>query len=573
MKKNNYRERNKNKKVHFNEDQLNERTKNLRPKSAGKNYDDKANNIHITSNSHKISSRLSTRSTQKKTSIEDFTIIQELGSGSYAKVVLAKHNLNGKEYALKKINKNMIDQFDKFHEVHIEKQCLAELRHPNIIKLHKAFQDTGHLYFALEYCRNRDLGKLLNNLGKFDYKMAQFYSAEILSAIICMHKAGIYHRDLKPENIGIDEYMHLKLFDFATANKVNRYFDLKTMRFVTLNEDYIPSFLKKIKNNLDDEDNIIRIDRYNILLLSHLFVGTPEYVSPEVLEHNYSLIGPSIDIWAFGIMIYLFFTGKTPFWDKKESKILENIKNVKYSFDNNGTQIPEDAKDLISKILIKDPKKRIGYNSKDYSEIKNHPFFKGIDFEELEFEDPPFLPVKEKLEKLGYKLPRIGGENIEEKKNKINNDNKNKDMDIDENENNQGLGVNSIEQLKKNLKGETVEHKLEKNESKDEDIILLQDQLEKKSPWMHYNTRNVIFFSKGHINYYDPKTNELKGSFLINSDCHVNVIDEYKFEIQTLNRIYCFKHKNKKIANDWAEKINLFCANKSEKEKNDKEEK
>ena len=86
MKKNNYRERNKNKKVHFNEDQLNERTKNLRPKSAGKNYDDKANNIHITSNSHKISSRLSTRSTQKKTSIEDFTIIQELGSGSYAKV-------------------------------------------------------------------------------------------------------------------------------------------------------------------------------------------------------------------------------------------------------------------------------------------------------------------------------------------------------------------------------------------------------------------------------------------------------------------------------------------------------
>ena len=571
MKKNNNKEKNKDKKVHFNEEQLTERAKKTRPNSADKNG--KKNGMPMSSNNNNhISSRLSTASTQKKTSIEDFTLIQELGSGSYAKVILAKHNLNGKEYAIKKINKNMLDHFEKQHEVHIEKQCLAELRHPNILKLNKAFQDKKHLYFALEYCRNSDLGKLINKLGKFNYKLAQFYSAEILDAIMFMHKQGIYHRDLKPENIGIDEYMHLKLFDFATANKVDRYFDFKTMRFIHLEEEYV-SLIEKYNNNSNFEDDIIKIGKYNILLLSHLFVGTPEYVSPEVLEHNYSLIGPGVDIWAFGIMIYLFFTGYTPFKAKTEKEILKNIKNINYTFDN--TEIPDDAKDLISKILVRDPKQRIGYNSKDYSEIKNHPFFNGIKFEELEFEDPPILEYKEVLEKLGYKLPRLGEENTEDKQN--NNLEKElyedkKEMEIEDNNdnddtnNNLRLSANNFEELKKNLKGESIEHNLNYEKGIDDnDMILLEDQLEKKSPWLHYNTRLVKFFSKGHIDYFDPKTKELKGSFIVNSDCHANVIDEYRFEIVTINRTYYFKHKNKKIANDWADKINLYVKMKDEK--------
>ena len=573
MKKNNNKEKNKSKKVHFNEEQLTERAKKERPKSADKNV--KKNGVPMSSNNNNhISSRLSTASTQKKTSIEDFTLIQELGSGSYAKVILGKHNLNGKEYAIKKINKNMLDRFEKQHEVHIEKQILAELRHPNILKLNKAFQDKKHLYFALEYCRNSDLGKLVNKLGKFNYKLAQFYSAEILYAIMFIHKQGIYHRDLKPENIGIDEYMHLKLFDFATANKVNRYFDFKTMRFIHLEEEYA-SLIEKYNNNSNFEDNIIKIGKYNILLLSHLFVGTPEYVSPEVLEHNYSLIGPGVDIWAFGIMLYLFFTGHTPFKAKTEKEILENIKNINYTFDN--TEIPDDAKDLISKILVKDPKQRIGYNSKDYSEIKNHPFFNGIKFEELEFEDPPIIEYREVLEKLGYKLPRLEEENTEEKQNnKIEKElyeDKN-EMDIDDNIDNDGinnnlrLSANNFEELKKNLKGKSIEHNLNYEKGLDEeDMILLEDQLLKKSPWLHYNTRLVKFFSKGHIDYFDPKTKELKGSFIVNSDCHVNVIDEYRFEIETINRTYYFKHKNKKIANDWADKINLYVKMRAEKNK------
>ena len=208
-----------------------------------------------------------------------------------------------------------------------------------------------------------------------------------------MHKEGIYHRDIKPENIGLDEFMHIKLFDFATADKINKYFDIKSMKFVPLNKNIV----YKIENQ-NAENDIIKVEKYNIQLLSHLFVGTPEYISPEVLDHNYPIIGPSLDIWAFGVMLYLFFTGTKSFNTKKESELLENIKNVNYSFDN--TDIPDIAKDLISKILIKDPQKRIGYISKDYSEIKNHPFFKGINFDELETQAPPILEIKEILEKV-----------------------------------------------------------------------------------------------------------------------------------------------------------------------------
>ena len=562
MKKNKNKEKNKNKRVHFNEEQLTEKARRSKVKSAEKILEDNSN-INLLSN-------------QKKTSIDEYTIIKELGSGSYTKIVLARYNLNENEYALKQIDKKLVDKFEKHYEIHIEKQCLIQLKHPNIVKMNKAFQDDNYLYFALEYCANRDLGKLINCLGKFNYKLAQFYSAEILSAIIYMHKEGIYHRDIKPENIGLDEYMHLKLFDFATADKINKFFDIKSMRFVPLN--------KNIAANLENENcenNIVKLEKYHILLLSHLFVGTPEYISPEVLEHNYTLIGPGVDIWALGVMIYLFFTGITPFNGKKESELLENIKNVKYSFDN--TDIPDDAKDLISKILVKDPKERIGYNSKDYSEIKNHPFFTGINFDELEYEAPPVSEIKEVLEKVGYKISKPEERKKEESKDKIQKElyEGNKDMDDsdddDENEiqSKRLSASNLLEMTNPNLKvdADSTSSGNANNESStsNEDVVLLEEKIEKKSPWFHYNTRILKFYSKGHIDYYDPKTKELKGSIFINSDCHASLVEDNKFEIETLNRTFTFKHKNKRVLKEWVDKINSYSLKYAEKNKKAKE--
>ena len=555
MLKKNKKEKNKDKKVHFIEEQIIDQKKK-RPKSSDKTKIKTNINVQPASN--------------KKTTIEDFTLMQELGSGSYAKVILAKLNSNERKYAIKKINKNMLNNFQKQHEVHIEKICLAELKHPNIIKLHKTFQDKKHLYFVLDYCRNRDMGKLINYVGKFSYDLAKFYAAEILFAICYLHKRGIYHRDLKPENIGLDEEMHIKLFDFATSIKIDKFFDIKAMRFINLDEDEI-AYIDKHKKKA--EDNIIKINQYTILLLPQLFVGTPEYVAPEVLEHNYSLIGPGVDIWAFGVMLYLFFTGTTPFKAKKESKTLENIKNVKYSFDDKEVKIPDDAKDLISKILVKDPTKRLGFDSKDYSEIKNHPFFKGIVFDNLEFEDPPLSDIREKLEKLGYDIPKPSEDNdnllndLYEERKEIEDNDINSDNEI--NLSLKRASANNFDNLKKkNLKGECVELNIEnyKNQGYDkDDIVILEETLKKKSPWLHYNTRVVKFFSKGHIDYFEPKTNELKGSFNIDSNSKVNVIDEYRFEVETTNRTYFFKHQTKKVSNEWKDKLNSFiesCAQK-----------
>ena len=562
MRKNKDKEKNKSKRVHFNEEQLTEKAKRAKVKSAEKVLGD-SSNINLLSN-------------QKKTSIDEYTIIKELGSGSYTKIVLAKYNLNENEYAIKQIDKNLVDKYEKHYEIHIEKQCLIQLKHPNIVKMNKAFQDDNYLYFALEYCANRDLGKLINCLGKFNYKLAQFYSAEILSAIIYMHKEGIYHRDIKPENIGLDEFMHLKLFDFATADKINKYFDIKSMRFVPLNKNIVSNIEKE-----NCENNIIKVEKYNILLLSHLFVGTPEYISPEVLEHNYSLIGPGVDIWAFGVMIYLFFTGTTPFNQKKESEILENIKNVKYSFDN--TDIPEDAKDLISKILVKDPKQRIGYNSKDYSEIKNHPFFKGINFDDLEYESPPISEIKEILEKVGYKITQSEGKKKEEAKNKIQKDLYEGSKDIDDSDDDDDeneiqskrfSASNLYEMTNQNLKADaeaSSSSNTDNGNNNNEDVVLLEEKIEKKSPWFHYNTRILKFFSKGHIDYYEPKTKELKGSIFINSDCHANLVDDNKFEIETLNRTFLFKHKDKRVLKEWVDKINFYSSKYAEKNKKAKE--
>jgi serine/threonine protein kinase len=99
----------------------------------------------------------------------------------------------------------------------------------------------------MEYCKNKDLGKLIQQLGTFHFKLAQYYAAEIISAMSYMKKKGIYHRDLKPENIGIDEDMHLKILDFATSNMEGKYFDKKLMKFIEIDKTEYDKALNEMK--------------------------------------------------------------------------------------------------------------------------------------------------------------------------------------------------------------------------------------------------------------------------------------------------------------------------------------
>ena len=526
---------------------------------------------------------------RQKASISDYDIICELGDGSYGKVVLAKSKSEGKKFAIKVIKKALLDRFEKQYEIHIEKYCLAHLSHPNIIKFNKAFQDKKNLYFVLEYCKNRDLGKLIRKVGPFNFKLAQYYAAEILSAISYMNKYGIYHRDLKPENIGVDEDMHLKIMDFATANYVGKYFDKTTMRFVDIPQKEYDEAVNKMNvdknvNNIENNDNdYILINGHKIINLTEKFVGTPEYISPEVLEYKYNLIGPSVDIWAFGVILYLFFFGKTPFKGKNDDETLINIKNVNYSFDiekkneKKNISIPKEAMDLIQKILIKDPRKRIGYGSKDYKEIKEHPFFKGIDFDNF-FEEPiPLKKIYSLLESLGY--IEVKDEHKEKDDDIYINVLNKSDNDIFDERNSLGsvdnaeLSIsckklnNSINLIKSNISSNlsdckdnmiienTIKIETPKNKKNIIDEVVIEDILYKKSPLFYYNKRYVKLFSRGHLDYYDYSTRIFKGSININENTKVFAIDDFRFEINNQNKSYYFKHITKRIADIWVEKI------------------
>ena len=565
---------------------------NRQTKNNPKNYVEQNEKLFKDINSISTSNLLLANK-QKRTTIQDFDLLADLGQGAYAKAVLAKNKNNGKQYAIKIINKEFINSLEKEHEIYIERYCLSTLGHPNIIKLCKAFQDKRHLYFVLEYCKNKDLNKLLLKFGKLNFRLAQYYAAEIISVISYMHKKGIYHRDLKPENIGIDEDMHLKVMDFGTANSINNYFDKLTNKFVKIDKKIFEE--ARIKNE-KISDSVIKVDKYNIVLLTEQKVGTAEYISPEVLECKYDIIGPMVDIWAFGITLYKFFYGKTPFKGENDDETCKNIKNMKYLFEeeNNNPEL-EKVKDLIKKILVKDPSKRLGYNSTDYSynEIKSHPFFKGISFDTFEDEPAPLNKIYSTLENYGYILP-VRDDSIKAKgdiyqnvlyksQTQLFDDN----LSIGSADNGYMLGItkkkssNSLAIFKSNFIGDVNENELygfdnyesylecyDEEKQKKSEEVLIEEILYKKSPWYYYKARLVKLYSSGRIDYFDLLSKSLKGSIYINENSKVNAIDDFRFEIVTEERIYTFKHNIKRVSDNWVEKIKNIIMEKINKFKN-----
>lgn len=330
------------------------------------------------------------QSQKKKTTINDFLILSLLGRGAYARVVKAQLITSDKEYAIKIIDKKFLDKLGKQYEVHAEKTALMELSHPNIIKLFLTFQDANKIYFVLEYCSNRDLAQLMINYGILPTNLIKYYTAEIISALEHMHNKGIYHRDLKLENITISDTMHLKIIDFATMNKENKYFDTKTMKFIDYDENIILEKIRETESSSSSSDEN-KVRKKSTINLNQNFVGTANYVSPEVLTRNIKEIGPACDLWSLGIILYFLFTGKTPFQGKTEKVTFQNILNGHYTFDDN-LLIPQDAKDIITKLLVKEPSKRLGRGERGFEEIKTHSFFADIDFKNLKHTDPPIDP-------------------------------------------------------------------------------------------------------------------------------------------------------------------------------------
>jgi serine/threonine protein kinase len=277
--------------------------------------------------------------------LEDFKQLKILGQGSFGKVVLVKNENNNKLYAMKILDKKYIVKKNQVSHTRTERAMLEKLKHPFIVRLNYAFQDSKRLYFLTEFLQGGELFFHLRRNSGYKEKAVRFYMCQILLALEYMHNNNYIYRDLKPENILIDKEGNIKLTDFG---------------------------LSKIMP--PDETT------------TYTMCGTAEYLAPEILfGKGYD---KTCDWFSFGVVLFEMFCGYHPFKSKGQ-KIDPNIYLRK-------TYIPDKvgktARDLIEKLFVSNPKKRLGYKSSD--EVKNHPFFKGVDFDKVLRKEykPPFIP-------------------------------------------------------------------------------------------------------------------------------------------------------------------------------------
>ena len=281
-----------------------------------------------------------------KKGVKDFNFSRTLGEGSYSTVVAATDRQTLREYAVKILDKRHIIKEKKVKYVNIEKDTLNRLTdHPGIVRLYYTFQDERSLYFVLDLATGGELLGTLKKITTFDMKCTRFYGAQILDAVDYMHARGVIHRDLKPENILLNDRMHVKVTDFGTAKILGD----NTKR-------------DRSGSTTGDPLNEAEADR------AVSFVGTAEYVSPELLLDKNAC--KASDLWAFGCIIYQLLAGRPPFKAKNEYYTFQKIVGLEYTYPDG---FPEVAKDLIDRLLVRDPAKRL-----PVEHIKNHQFFDGI---------------------------------------------------------------------------------------------------------------------------------------------------------------------------------------------------
>jgi len=284
---------------------------------------------------------------QVKKGVRDFVFGRTLGEGSYSTVVLATDRQTLKEYAVKILDKKHIIKEKKIKYVNIERDTLNRLiEHPGIVRLYYTFQDSTSLYYVLDIASGGELLAVLKKIGSFDEECTRFYGAQILDAIEHMHNRGVIHRDLKPENVLLDDQMHIKVTDFGTA---------KLLPDPRMPKDASKSY--DISAGNEEESN-----------RANSFVGTAEYVSPELLTDKSAC--KASDLWAFGCIIYQLLSGRPPFKAGNEYQTFQKIVGLDYQFPPG---FPPAARDLVERLLVLDPQRRLSIEH-----IKNHEFFDGI---------------------------------------------------------------------------------------------------------------------------------------------------------------------------------------------------
>lgn len=281
----------------------------------------------------------------------DFEFVKVLGRGAFAKVYLVrgKGSNRDKWYALKAYNKQAIVQKNQAQYIHTEKAALQACSdHPYIVTLYFAFQSQDRLFLVMDYCGGGDLLSALTRKKAFTEPEAAFYIGEIALALSHLHSKNIVFRDLKPENVVMDLEGHCLLTDFGIS-----------------------------KEGIKDHTS------------ANTFCGSPMYLAPEMLSRSGH--GFALDWYSVGALLFELLTGLPPFYTNDKKQLFHNILR-------GHLVIPEylspPARDLIQRLLHRDPKQRLGSGPRGDREIFDHPFFAGIDWEKMKARQlqPPFRP-------------------------------------------------------------------------------------------------------------------------------------------------------------------------------------
>ncbi|RKP16890.1 molecular mechanism For the regulation of protein kinase B Akt By hydrophobic motif phosphorylation [Rozella allomycis CSF55] len=273
-------------------------------------------------------------------SISDFEIIKVLGQGQYGKVYLSNKKSTDQLFAIKVLKKKYAPETSVN-----ENKLLRGIMHPFLVSLHYAFQTRDKLYLVMEYVNGGELFFHLQRFGKFSFERAQFYAAEMLLALECLHGKGYVYRDLKLENILLDKDGHIRITDFGLCK------------------------------------------RYDETTKS--FSGTLEYFAPEVIL--FETQGFAADWWAFGIIIFEMTYGFHPFYSPNRHKLYEKILREPIHYPNH---LNTQTKSIIEQFLVREPQYRLGCGSDASCAIRRHEFFHGVDFNMVfkKLVRPPFVP-------------------------------------------------------------------------------------------------------------------------------------------------------------------------------------
>nr|XP_043609390.1 phototropin-1 [Erigeron canadensis]AML77862.1 putative LOV domain-containing protein [Erigeron canadensis]AML79222.1 putative LOV domain-containing protein [Erigeron canadensis] len=313
----------------------------------------------------------------EKLGLKHFKPIKPLGSGDTGSVHLVELCGTSELFAMKAMDKGVMINRNKVHRACAERDILDVLDHPFLPALYASFQTPTHVCLITDYCPGGELFMLLDRqpMKVLKEDAVRFYAAEVLVALEYLHCQGIIYRDLKPENVLIQSTGHVALTDF----------DLSCLTSCKP-QLLIPeiSEKKKKKHHKGHQNPIFMAEPVRA---SNSFVGTEEYIAPEIISgagHS-----SAVDWWALGILLYEMFYGYTPFRGKTRQRTFANVLHKDLKFPGSiAVSLP--AKQLIYRLLHRDPKNRLG-SHEGASEVKRHPFFRGINWALIRCQNPPKL--------------------------------------------------------------------------------------------------------------------------------------------------------------------------------------